>query len=643
MSYIINNSDGTPLVTIPDGGVDNTTSLTLPGPNYVGYGEALNENLVYLLENFASGNAPSGTSQQGQLWFNKSTQTLNVFTSIGYVPVSGISQSSSQPTTAKNGDIWFNTGTNQVYMYYNGTFDLIGPQYTKAQGVSGAIPITVNDANSSGVTHNIIQIQFGSTIYAIFNPDLTFTPSPAIVGFATINQGLSLNSTLLNPLLNSNLVGSVTGSVTGDVVGNVTATTLTGTLTGNVFGNVTATSVAATRITGALTGNVTSTLGQIINFSSSNILVSGGSVTGLATLGATSSTLTNLGTTTLVATNLSSGNIVVTGGYAHGLANVRATEVQATNFSTGNALITGGIANGLNTVSATTAQVTNLSSSNVVITGGYAQGLANVRATEVRATNLSSSNVVITGGYAQGLANVRATEIQTVNLSASNVLLTGGNVNSANINGGTAYSTNLINSTASTTELYNHSTAIATTQFVHTVIPVGIICMWGGSVISIPVGWQLCDGSYGTPDLRNMFIIGAGSTYSPGNTGGNASITLNTTNLPSHAHSFTATGNTNTAGGHTHAISDPGHNHAVPYNFPIYTIGGSSGPNNTFGSINNPVTTTASTGIGITAVGDHIHTLTLIGNVNATGSGQSFDPRPPYYALCYIQKQSPGG
>lgn len=46
----------------------------------------------------------------------------------------------------------------------------------------------------------------------------------------------------------------------------------------------------------------------------------------------------------------------------------------------------------------------------------------------------------------------------------------------------------------------------------------GIICLWSGAVIDIPVGWHLCDGTEGTPNLQDKFIIGAGSTYNPGDT-----------------------------------------------------------------------------------------------------------------------------
>ena len=91
MPFTITKSDGSTLATIADGFVDaSATGLSLPGPNYVGYGRLLNQNLVYLLENFASNSTPQGTNVQGQLWFNKSNQTLNVFTNQGYLPVAGI-------------------------------------------------------------------------------------------------------------------------------------------------------------------------------------------------------------------------------------------------------------------------------------------------------------------------------------------------------------------------------------------------------------------------------------------------------------------------------------------------------------------------------------------------------------------------
>lgn len=70
-------------------------------------------------------------------------------------------------------------------------------------------------------------------------------------------------------------------------------------------------------------------------------------------------------------------------------------------------------------------------------------------------------------------------------------------------------------------------------------MPQGAIIMWNGSVAALPNGWQLCDGTASTPDLRDRFIVGAGSTYSVGSTGGAAEVALTVDQLPSHTHSYT--------------------------------------------------------------------------------------------------------
>jgi hypothetical protein len=105
-----------------------------------------------------------------------------------------------------------------------------------------------------------------------------------------------------------------------------------------------------------------------------------------------------------------------------------------------------------------------------------------------------------------------------------------------------------------------------------------MIVIWAGAIVDIPAGWHLCDGTEGTPDLRNKFVIGAGSTYAPGATGGAAT----------HTHTFTSAG-------HTHGIG--------------------GGPPNYFGSgAGNVIAATVS---GTTAAGSNL---------------------PPYYALAYIMK-----
>lgn len=160
-------------------------------------------------------------------------------------------------------------------------------------------------------------------------------------------------------------------------------------------------------------------------------------------------------------------------------------------------------------------------------------------------------------------------------------------------------------------------------------IPSGLISMWSGSVATIPSGWVLCNGSNNTPDLRGRFVIGAGGDYAVGTTGGSATQTLITANLPAHTHSVSGT--SGSAGSHTHSVSDPGHTHLYTVVSGFGALAGGSGV-----GLASTSTTAATTGISIAAVGDHTHTFSATSG--STGSGSSFSILPPYYALAYIMK-----
>ena len=67
-------------------------------------------------------------------------------------------------------------------------------------------------------------------------------------------------------------------------------------------------------------------------------------------------------------------------------------------------------------------------------------------------------------------------------------------------------------------------------------VPVGTIVIWSGTADNIPAGWQLCDGTNGTPDLRDKFVLGAGAAHEVGETGGSEEVTLTVAQMPSHAH-----------------------------------------------------------------------------------------------------------
>jgi microcystin-dependent protein len=68
-------------------------------------------------------------------------------------------------------------------------------------------------------------------------------------------------------------------------------------------------------------------------------------------------------------------------------------------------------------------------------------------------------------------------------------------------------------------------------------VPTGAIMLWSGHII--PQGWALCDGTAGTPDLRDRFIVGSGGQYAPEEQGGQDQVRLEQGHLPAHSHSFT--------------------------------------------------------------------------------------------------------
>lgn len=179
----------------------------------------------------------------------------------------------------------------------------------------------------------------------------------------------------------------------------------------------------------------------------------------------------------------------------------------------------------------------------------------------------------------------------------------------------------------------------ATPGTLNTPIAAGIIAMWSGAVGAVPSGWHLCDGTSGTPDLRDRFIVGAGSTYSVGATGGAATVTLNESQIPGHTHAISATGSSDTAAAHSHSLTDPGHTH-------VETVGQGSGSTYTAWNISggntqqgtNQNTQSATTGITMAAAGAHSHAIAVTASAATTGGGAAHENRPPYYALAYIMK-----
>lgn len=181
MAYIINKTDGTILATVADGQVDElSTDITLIGKNYSGFGEAINENFIKILENFSSTSQPSSPIR-GQIWFDASELKLKVYNGTGFVPVSSATISSQQPINLGVGDLWFNDTDKQLYFFDGTNTILLGPDYSVSQGVSGLRVANILDSlNQSRV---ITYLYTNGVLIGIFSKD-TFTPKLPIDGFS---------------------------------------------------------------------------------------------------------------------------------------------------------------------------------------------------------------------------------------------------------------------------------------------------------------------------------------------------------------------------------------------------------------------------------------------------------------------------
>ncbi len=191
-------------------------------------------------------------------------------------------------------------------------------------------------------------------------------------------------------------------------------------------------------------------------------------------------------------------------------------------------------------------------------------------------------------------------------------------------------------------------------------IPSGGITMWSGDLGEIPDGWQLCDGSHGSPDLRERFVMGAADGQDPGATGGTNSFVLALAQMPSHTHGATAatagahthSASTGSAGSHSHSGSTGGggsHSHSIgsdnsrgsSLTRPGGGVGGSQSNQSAVNSVSHSHSVSA-----LSSGGGHTHTVTVNSggahthtvSINSTGSGSSIDNRPAFYAMAFIYK-----
>ena len=246
MSYIVYYSDPAK-VSYPITVVDNTIyngvgsgSLKLVGKNYPAYGQPIAENLIHILENFAS-STPPDNPVEGQLWYDNATQKLRLnngtANSANWKPLNGLYQRDTEPIDAVIGDIWVDTTRNQIFIHNGSDFStLVGPSYSSAVS-AGPIVETVFD--NLGNTHQVVKFYLNGNEQAILT-DAAFIPQSPPFGFSSYQTGINLVSTsILNGTSDSaNFIRQNGIKVPGNsFVRNDQGQTINGQLTLGVDGN----------------------------------------------------------------------------------------------------------------------------------------------------------------------------------------------------------------------------------------------------------------------------------------------------------------------------------------------------------------------------------------------------------------------
>jgi len=193
MSYTINLTDGAIFAVIPDGTINTSSSMTLVGKNYAGYGQFLDTNFIQLLEN-SSNTTPPGAPLTGQLWWDSGNSLLQVYNGSQWKTISSATSSSTAPTNNVQGDLWYDSGQQQLKVWTGTTWLLVGPNYSSGTGVTGAFASVIVD--NATISHKVIELVVNNAVIGIVSEDASFVPQSTIPGFANVNPGIQLASTI---------------------------------------------------------------------------------------------------------------------------------------------------------------------------------------------------------------------------------------------------------------------------------------------------------------------------------------------------------------------------------------------------------------------------------------------------------------
>jgi len=200
MVYSVNFTDSinkNPIVIDDNSRNTVDTSLTFIGRNEASYGQAIAENFLHILENFADNNPPNNPIE-GQLWYDSGTNRLKINDSTAgasnWRPAGGVHVEAVEPNNPLKGDVWVDTTNNQLYLYTGAQFQLVGPNFAGGLKAGAQAEEVVDTQN---ITHTVIKNYVADKVVTIISKD-QFIPRQKIEGFVELFPGINISNTDFN-------------------------------------------------------------------------------------------------------------------------------------------------------------------------------------------------------------------------------------------------------------------------------------------------------------------------------------------------------------------------------------------------------------------------------------------------------------
>ena len=617
MAYIVNKTDGNIAAVVNDGTLSTVTSIKLVGIGYQNYAETIAENLVQMLENFAHIIPPTGPLP-GQIWFNKNTSHLQIYDGVMFKEINNTAISNSAPINARTGDFWFNNITKQLFFYRNGNWQVIAPAYPASMKATELVAEGLTDLG--GNVHPAVTLYVDGSRMAIISKDPSYMPIPYVEGFTNVNPGINL---IEYPGYRYSGIVDYAGATYG-LLPDADVTYMHANADTSTVGTLSVINDGGIAI--GANGDV------VISSMVASPYTFGSSITSAADK---SLALVGYGGGTLVMDNATNW-----------------ISINKTNPTVD--LDVGGSINADETI---TSQGGYYFADDSAITSSG--GVININAGGTNAISADTAgNVNITGATHFG---------SDITVQSGNLSISDGQISIVDYRPAQGPWPGYYDSAWPEVKEHAVTKHYADSLTISNMLPYGSIIMWYGEIVDVPAGWRICNGLFGTPNLTDKFVMGAGGQAALGTVAGQSFSTVTTNTSGAHTH----TGTTVAAGSHDHSGTTGAHaltpgeiaNHQHTFNDvyalqddanpPLYDRNGNrvfrysswgddgdndSGSPAYFESITDSAGASDPHNHPISSDGIHTHTLTIDQTAAHLHTITNFDNRPSFMALYYIMK-----